>query len=88
MTRHIDGIATAPASRRQVLAGLGAVGLAFAAPKMTRAAGGTLVVSNWGGDWNDRTVRFVEEPLVESQGIRIVRDLGMGSEQELLKIVR
>jgi putative spermidine/putrescine transport system substrate-binding protein len=82
MTRHIDGIATAPASRRQVLAGLGAVGLAFAAPKMTRAAGGTLVVSNWGGDWNDRTVRFVEEPLVESQGIRIVRDLGMEPERK------
>jgi putative spermidine/putrescine transport system substrate-binding protein len=34
-----------------------------------------LVVTNWGGDWNDRTVKFIEAPLLESQGWKIVRDL-------------
>jgi putative spermidine/putrescine transport system substrate-binding protein len=47
-----------------------------------RAQAGTLVVSNWGGDWNERTIRFVEEPLLESKGIRLVRDLGMEPERK------
>lgn len=34
-----------------------------------------LVVTNWGGDWNDRTVKFIEAPLLESKGWTIVRDL-------------
>jgi len=34
-----------------------------------------LVVTNWGGDWNDRTVKFIEAPLLESKGWKIVRDL-------------
>lgn len=73
-------------SRRKALIGLGAVAgtasLALGHLKPANAAGGNLVVSNWGGDWNDRTVRFVEEPLLESQGIRIIRDLGMEAERK------
>ena len=56
-------------SRRTVLRGLG-VGLGAAALPWgngVRAATGTVVVSNWGGDWNERTIRFVEEPLVGKQ---------------------
>lgn len=34
-----------------------------------------LVVTNWGGDWNDRTVKFIEQPLLEEKGWQIVRDL-------------
>lgn len=81
MARLIDKAFKAT-SRRDVLRGLGVVGMTLAAPKFSYAAGGTLVVSNWGGDWNDRTVRFVEQPLVESRGIRIVRDLGMEPERK------
>lgn len=44
-------------SRRAVLAG--AAALTFCA-RTAQAAGGTITVSNWGGDWNDRTVKFVE----------------------------
>ena len=50
--------------------------------RQARAAGGTVVVSNWGGDWNDRTVRFVEQPLVEAKGIKVVHDLGMEPERK------
>lgn len=56
-------------------------GLAAAATGMlgTRAAfaqeNKRLVVTNWGGDWNDRTVRFIEHPLLEEKGWTIVRDL-------------
>lgn len=67
-------------TRRTVLAALGAV--ALAAPRIARAQQGGLVVSNWGGDWNERTIKFVETPLVESRSIRIVRDLAMETERK------
>lgn len=46
-------------SRRRTL-GLLLAGVAAPAllPHMARAAGGTVVVSNWGGDWNERTMRY------------------------------
>lgn len=63
----------------------GVMGLAAASmvnwPLAARADGGRIVVSNWGGDWNDRTVRFVEKPL-EERGFQIVRDLGMETERK------
>ncbi|MFG1412272.1 extracellular solute-binding protein [Xanthobacter sp. VTT E-85241] len=81
MTKTFETLLSSP-SRRAVLAGLGAGAVALAAPRISRAAEGTLVVSNWGGDWNERTIKFVEAPLVESQGIKIVRDLGMEPERK------
>lgn len=60
--------------RRAFLGGLGAATLL--APGAGRAqAGGEVVVANWGGDWNDRTVKYIEAPLLEAKGMRIVRDL-------------
>ncbi|MFH1553935.1 MAG: extracellular solute-binding protein [Pseudomonadota bacterium] len=81
MTKPFETLLGSP-SRRAVLAGLGAGAFALAAPRIARAAEGTLVVSNWGGDWNERTIKFVEAPLVESQGIKIIRDLGMEPERK------
>ncbi|MFG1426748.1 ABC transporter substrate-binding protein [Roseixanthobacter glucoisosaccharinicivorans] len=81
MTKTFETLLGSP-SRRAVLTGLGAGAFALAAPRIVRAAEGTLVVSNWGGDWNERTIKFVEAPLVESQGIKIVRDLGMEPERK------
>ncbi|MFG1464742.1 PotD/PotF family extracellular solute-binding protein [Xanthobacter sp. DSM 24535] len=81
MTKSLETLLGTP-SRRAVLAGIGAGAVALAAPRIARAAEGTLVVSNWGGDWNERTIKFVEAPLVESQGIKIVRDLGMEPERK------
>ena len=69
-------------TRRGTLLGGAALMLAGTAERARAAASGTLVVSNWGGDWNDRIVRLMERPLVESQGIRIVRDLGMEPERK------
>lgn len=73
-------------TRRQTLIGLGALagtaGATLAGIIPSQANGGRLVVSNWGGDWNDRTVRYVEEPLLENKGIMITRDLGMEAERK------
>ena len=81
MTKTIDSLLGAP-SRRSVLVGLGAAGLAMAGTRGALAQDKTLVVSNWGGDWNERTRKFVEIPLVESQGIKVVNDLGMEPERK------
>jgi len=78
---RIEHLMGAP-SRRAVLMGLGAAGLSLAAPGGAFAQEKTLIVSNWGGDWNERTRKFVEIPLVESQGIKIVHDLGMEPERK------
>ena len=69
-------------TRRQALLGGAAAILTAGAGREARAAAGTVVVSNWGGDWNQRTVRFVETPLVEAQGLTVVRDLGMEPERK------
>jgi putative spermidine/putrescine transport system substrate-binding protein len=69
-------------SRRAVLTLLGTGASMLAAPRMARAQDQSLTVSNWGGDWNERTIRFVETPLLEARGIRIVRDLGMEPERK------
>ncbi len=69
--------------RRSVL-GLMATGAASAIlmPRMVLAQQKTIVVSNWGGDWNDRTVKFMEKPLLEDRGYKIVHDLGMEPERK------
>ncbi|HEX7384893.1 MAG TPA: extracellular solute-binding protein [Burkholderiaceae bacterium] len=69
-------------SRRALLrCGAAAAGLAaFGAP--ARAQSGELLVANWGGDWNDRTVRYVEAPLLESKGLKIVRTLNLEPERK------
>lgn len=76
MKKSFASLSGAP-SRRAVLGAMGAGALAVSLPPLARAQEGTLTVSNWGGDWNERTIKFVEAPLVESRGIKIVRDLGM-----------
>ena len=70
-------------SRRRIIQGLLAgTAMVAMAPGRGSAAGGQVVVSNWGGDWNDRTVRFVEKPLLEDKGFGVVRDLGMEPERK------
>ena len=73
----------APALTRRELLALGgaAAGLSlWSGP--AAAQSGELVVSNWGGDWNDRTVRAIEAPLVESRGIKVVRVLNLEPERK------
>lgn len=69
-------------NRRHLLAGA-ASALAFL-PFSGRsfAQSGQIVVSNWGGDWNDRTNKLMEKPLVEAKGIVIVHDLGLEPERK------
>jgi putative spermidine/putrescine transport system substrate-binding protein len=53
---------------------------------VVRAEGGQVVVANWGGDWNDRTVKFFEAPIVEKAGYTVVHDLD-GVDQRRTKII-
>ncbi|MGA7803614.1 ABC transporter substrate-binding protein [Bradyrhizobium sp.] len=70
-------------NRRRFLAAAGAGSiLALSGVQVRAEPGGQLVVSNWGGDWNDRTMKLMEQPLVEAKGIHIVRDLGMEPERK------
>ena len=70
-------------SRRAILAGGSTMLLATAMSREARAAvGGTLVVANWGGDWNDRTVMFVEAPFTARTGVTIVHELNMEPERK------
>lgn len=62
--------------RRQFIgAGLAAAGTGLLGSKLAFAQSKQIVVSNWGGDWNDRTVKYIEAPLLEAKGYKIVRDL-------------
>ena len=73
--------------RRQFIgAGLAAAGTGMLGSLEAFAQGKQVVVTNWGGDWNDRTVKFIEEPLLEKQGWKIVRDLNTAP-QRRTKIV-
>jgi putative spermidine/putrescine transport system substrate-binding protein len=62
-------------SRRGFLAGTAGALASISATGHASAAGGQIIVANWGGDWNDRTVEFFETPIVEKAGYSIVRDL-------------
>lgn len=68
--------------RRDLVRGAGAAAALALLGRGAYAQSGELVVTNWGGDWNDRTVRFVEAPLVESRGIKVVRALNLEPERK------
>lgn len=44
-------------------------------PALAQSGKGEVVIANWGGSWNDRTIKFIEAPLLEAAGIKVVRDL-------------
>lgn len=71
-----------PSRRRAMGLLLATAALPVLTPRLAHAQGGRIVVSNWGGDWNDRTVRFVEKPLLEDKGFSISHDLGMEPERK------
>ena len=44
-------------------------------PAWAQGAAGELLVSNWGGDWNSNVINALEQPELEKDGIKILRDL-------------
>jgi putative spermidine/putrescine transport system substrate-binding protein len=56
-------------------AGLATAGVGILGTRPAFAQSKQIVVTNWGGDWNDRTVKHLEAPLLEEKGWTIVRDL-------------
>ena len=73
-------------SRRGFLAGTAGAVATMAATQGARGEGGQVIVANWGGDWNERTVKFLEAPYVEKAGYTIIRDLD-GPDQRRTKII-
>lgn len=76
-------------NRRSFLVGSSAA-FAFGAtswPRYSQAATGEIVVANWGGDWNDRTVKFFEAPIVEKAGYSILHDLAPTADQRRTKLL-
>ncbi|MEO5693800.1 MAG: hypothetical protein ABIQ72_11790, partial [Usitatibacter sp.] len=61
--------------RRQFIGAGAALAAASTLSGRAFAQNKQIVISNWGGDWSDRTVKFIEAPLLESKGWKIVRDL-------------
>ena len=63
--------------RRQFVgAGLAAAGAGMLGIRPAVAQSKTIAVMNWGGDWNSRTVKHIEAPLLEAKGWTIQRELG------------
>ena len=63
--------------RRQFIgAGAAVAGAGLLGVRAAHAQGKQIIVMNWGGDWNDRTVKHIEAPLLEKKGWTIVRELG------------
>lgn len=69
-------------SRRGFLAGSGAVLAAGMLPKRAGAASGDLVVSNWGGSWNDYMYESFEKQAFDGTGVNLVKDLASVSERK------
>lgn len=61
--------------RRTFVAGAASLVGGLAAGSAHAQAGGEVVVANWGGDWNDRTEKFIEKPLLEAKGIKVIHDI-------------
>jgi putative spermidine/putrescine transport system substrate-binding protein len=62
-------------SRRHFLGGSAMLAGGLATGSLQAQEAKEVVIANWGGDWNTRTVKFIEEPLLESKGVKILRDL-------------
>jgi putative spermidine/putrescine transport system substrate-binding protein len=75
-----------PISRRCFLAGAAGTALTMSRMHGAKAEGGQVIVADWGGDWNDRAVQFLEAPYVEKAGYTVVRDLD-GFDQRRTKII-
>ena len=62
--------------RRQFVgAGFSIAGSGLMSAQSAFAQNKQIIVANWGGDWNERTVKYIEAPLLESKGFKIVHDL-------------
>ncbi|WP_172328155.1 PotD/PotF family extracellular solute-binding protein [Mangrovicoccus sp. HB161399] len=78
-----DKFSRAAMGRRAFLGTAAAAALSIGAlPRGALAASGRLVVSNWGGDWNDNIVAEMERPAFGSGPIEIVHDLAPVAERK------
>ena len=80
--KKMNKLSITESHRRELLMGIGSLALIGIMPKTAHAQSDELIVTNWGGDWNDRTVKFIEAPLIESKGINIVRALNLEPERK------
>lgn len=69
-------------SRRAFVAGSGAAMAAATLPGRASALSGDLVVSNWGGSWNDYMYDSFERSAFADNGVDLVKDLAPVSERK------
>ncbi len=62
-------------NRRQILAGTASLAAGLGTQSLQAQEPSEVVIANWGGDWNERTARFIETPLLETRGMKVLRDL-------------
>lgn len=73
-------------NRRTFLAAAAGLGVSLTGIGAAQAQQGRIVVANWGGDWNDRTVKHLEAPYVTKAGYDVVHDLS-GTPQRRTKLI-
>lgn len=64
--------------RRSFIQGAGALlgsSALGATPVWAQSGSGELLVSNWGGDWSANVINALEQPELEANGIKVLRDL-------------
>lgn len=65
-----------------LMAGAGATLVSNLMTNTAYAQSGDLVVSNWGGSWNDYMVKSFEKQAFEGSGVNLVKDLAPVSERK------
>ena len=70
-------------NRRQFLAGTaGTAALPLVSSGPSFAQGKSIVVGNWGGDWNARISRIFDKPFEAKNGVSITYDFGNGPDRK------
>src|SRR5229473_1735808 len=59
-------------SRRTVLKGVAAAGAAAMLPRVSRAAGGKVIVGTWGGDYQNLQQKHVVAPIMDAEGVQVI----------------
>ncbi|MBE9640322.1 extracellular solute-binding protein [Salipiger mangrovisoli] len=61
-------------NRRHLMMGMAAGAASLAAPSISRAAGGRVVVGTWGGDYGRLLNENIEQPFLISNGWEVIQD--------------
>jgi len=78
-TRKVSGKKSLVLTRRRLLQGAAAAGVAATLRPRPAAASGRVVVGTWGGDYQNLIQKHIAAPLLQPKGIDVVYDTGNDS---------